>query len=291
MSALLYFFPAVELKTLAPGERFSREILARYGLEGVLGDLPVSACSRNNYVAAILDGASGAMLSPNTAGQPPVRFGYYPELQTWHKVRSDPPLWIGIDREHPPGPADLARPNMVPGHPVKLADGNLYQIAVIRSPVRDTCLPRDMYRDAAGEFCMSVQQEHLDLWQRSEPLWDMIYSEASDARRMAFAEILDRSIELLGVNYRYSHAEQAALRLITSGNETWEKMFQAAVDAPLVEEVLGAEKKTGDPPQPGPPSSMPGPGECSPSTDPAGEKCSSPASGSGATPAATSTST
>ncbi|GAG38606.1 unnamed protein product, partial [marine sediment metagenome] len=115
------------------------------------------------------------------------------------------------------------------------------------------------------------------------------YSDDDEARRMSFEEILAHCLAVLGLNYRYGPAEQAALRLIDTGHATWEKLFQAAVDVPLLKEVVSAEKKTAEPPRPAPVSSTPGaPGSC-PATAPAAPNCSSPAAEPAAAPASPTT--
>jgi hypothetical protein len=276
MANPLYFFSTVTLDTLLPRGELNRGLLSRYDLDAVLGDVPAGQFSRTDFVKAIIEGTSGAMLCVNTAGQPPPRFGYFPDFQTWALVRNDPPLWIGVDREHPPTPEDLARPVRVSGHDVRLADGHTYHVPVIRSPARNTLLPQDMYRGPDGQFQTGIRPDYLPLWERSARVWDMIYGEEDETREMRYVEILDHCLAILGVNYRVGHAEQAALRLVSTQNDVWEALFAAAVDVPLIEEVLRAEKKTPGPSAPGPVSSTPGPPAAGPTTAPAGENSSSP---------------
>ena len=274
MAPPIYFFAGLRLDQLISGSAFSRVTLEKYGLAEVFSDIQsIEPHCRTDLTTAGPGGASGAMFATSTNGQPPHRFGHYPDFQQWTKVRNEPELWLGIDREQPPTPADLARAVVLQGHPVKLADGNTYEVPVIRSPVRPTGLPQDMVYDAAGEFTTAIKPQYADLWEQTQPAWDFLYGSDDDddnePREMGFDDILDHCLRFLGVNYRYGRYEQMVLRLVDTSRGTWEKMFSAALDMPFVESVLASQKKTSSPPAPDTPSSEPGPVVDETSTGPA----------------------
>ena len=275
MSAPLYFFPALRLADLLGQDALNRAVLDRYGLADILGDVPVGKLSRQEMTTAAGPGSkSGSLITTNTAGQPPVRFGYHAEFQEWIKVLAEPELWVGVDKEHRPTPEDLARPNMLDGYPVTLADGNAYQVPIIRSvELSRGSLPREMYYGPTGEFQMEIHRDYKALWERSAEIWDFMVpddsQEPDDSKSMLFSTILDHCLAVLGVNYRYGRHEQAALRLIHTGKDTWEKVFEACIDGPFLATVVAAAKKNEDPPPPATASTSPGPEDSGPNTGPA----------------------
>lgn len=270
MAPPLYFFPTVTLPELLDRQRLNPSILDRYGLQDVLGDVNVAHTSRFDLRAKGPGDKSGALVTTNTDGQPPVRAGYFPDFQDWHKVRNDPELWIGIDKEHPPTPGDLVRPSTIAGHRVTLADGHDYEVPIVRSldPSGTTNLPRDMYYDAAGQFVVTLRRDYQALWDEAATVSDFFFSEEEDNRKKGFSEILRLCVLFLGVNYRYGQAEQAVLRLVNTSHSTWEQIFRAVADMPFVERVLEEQKKTESPLVPDTPSSEPGPPADTPDTGP-----------------------
>lgn len=277
MPSPLYFFPALRLADLVTQTGFSRAALERYDLAGTLGDVRLGDLSRQELTtAAGPGGKSGAMIAVNAAGQPPARFGYHAAFQSWTCVLTDPELWVGVDREYPPTPVDLARPNLLDGHPVTLADGNSYVVPIVRSPDRSRqSLPKEMFYDAAGQFQTEVHRDYAALWEISGEVWDFLMPDPEDAehgmKEMAYSKILDYCLAILGANYRYNRAEHAALRLVNTGRQTWERIFEAALDAPFIASVVTASKKNADLPPPATAAGPPGGEGSAPSTDQAAE--------------------
>lgn len=273
MSAPLYFFPTVRLADLVAQQGLNRELLARYDLAASLGDLKPGQMSRLEIATAAGPGdKSGAMLSVNTAGEAPLRFGYYPQFQEWLRVRAEPELWLGLDREHRPGPADLARPNLLDGHPVTLADGQTYRVPILRSPDPSRVgVPREMYFDDCGQFTVALCRDYQALWEIAGQVWDFLVPTDAEAaeQTLSFETILGWCLAILGANYRYGRAEHALLRLVNTGRETWEAIFNAAADMPFIAETVGAAKKNESPAPPAGASTPPGAAACAPSTAPA----------------------
>lgn len=263
MAGLLYYFPRATVAAVREGDRFRREFLAGHGLDQSLGG--VRSIDREfslmEFTAAGPGDAPGAMLTPVIPEAPPPRIGFYPAVQTWTKVAAEPELWIGLDRDYPPRPDDLARPRVFPGHPVVLADGQTYQVPVIRSPLGGrSSLPRQLYHDPAGVLILQVRPEHEVLWAASGRVWDAFF-EPDSAGTMTYSEILGHTLAFLGLNYRYGPREQSALRLVDTDN--WREVMKAAVDWPAVEaEQKKTEEAAGM-------SSSPGPADSAPDTGPA----------------------
>ncbi len=282
MASPIYFFPRVPLAELFTTEALNKSRLGKYDLADVIGDVAPDGFTRMDFTGKGPGNASGAMLIVNSQGKTPPHAGYYPEFQQWTKVRIDPELWIGIDNEYPPVPADLARPNQVEGHLVTLADGHGWQVPVIRNCIGDTKLPCDMYRGPDGEMQGGIKPAFQGLWEDTRPVWDMLFggddkpeddgdglSNANNPQTMPFGEILDLCVRFLGVNYRFGHAEQAVLRPIDSMHATWQSIFVAVVDGPFLEAVMAAQKKRDNSAVVDTANSKPGQPDTSPATDPA----------------------
>jgi hypothetical protein len=271
MAPPLYFFPTLPLETLLSGlqqgrPRWNRKVLEDYGVAETLGTVDSQQVSTFELATDGPGGKTGAILTPVIAGTPSKRADYQPKFQTWQCVRADPELWIGLDNEERPGPKDLAKRDMVPGHKVRLADGNEYEVPVIRAPSRGTLLPQDMSYDENGEFQMGIKAPYGELWEKSAEAWDLIIG-GKDT--MPFSEILDLCLGFLGVNYRYGRYEHAVLKLVDTSLSTWHELFCAAVDIPFVLEELEAQKKRDNTQAPETVSSVPGSSGTSPSTAPA----------------------
>ena len=253
MAAPIYFFPRVLLTELVVNERLASPVLKRYRLDDVLGDVgDITPHCRVDLPTQGPADASGCLFATNIpGGQPPVRFGYYPDFQDWHKVSDDPELWIGVDREHPPGPADLQRVQLVPGYKITLADGQQYEVPVIRSPNPGsrTNLPQDMWWDAAGEFQVKLKQQYQSLWDLTEPVWDFFYGEDAEetSKEIPFVDVLTWCLTFLGVNYRYGRMEHMVLRLIDQTLPVCGGVLKAAIDMPWYAAYEASLKKTGSP--------------------------------------------
>jgi hypothetical protein len=269
MAGLLYYFPQATIECLREGPRLRREFLVSCGLQDSLAG--IKSVDRELAMLQLTapgpGGAPGVMLTPIVAENPPPRIGFYPAVQTWEKVAAQPELWIGVDRDFPCRPLDLARARMFRGYPVTLADDQVYQVPVIVAPVTgDSSLPRQLFHNDQGILVLKVKAEYASVWEAADRVWDVFFEPdaqgaPSRSRTMAWSEILGHALIFLGVNYRYGPREQSALKLVDSDN--WRDILQAAVDWPAIE---AAQKKTaaGDGP-----SSSPGSMESGPSTGPA----------------------
>ena len=101
-----------------------------------------------------------------------------------------------------------------------------------------------MFHDADGVFQTQLQPKWQELWDATEPVWDMVFSEEEGANAMMFSKILDHCIRFLLVNYRYGHMEHAAMLLVNTSESTWNRLFEAVLDLPLANEMVSAQKKS-----------------------------------------------
>jgi len=252
MAPPLYFLPGVTIDQLvvvdgADRQRFSRPQLERFRLLETFGDIDDlrSAAALVEIPGAGPGGQSGVLLSALPGGRPLLRFGYREQAQRWRQASLDPPLWIGVDREYPPTPADLARAGRpIEGYDCTLGDGRRWHVPVVRSPLRGTHLPRAVGYEPDGQLTLRLLDAWQPLWDRSEALWDMAYGDDPDRAEMTFAEIFEHCVALLAVNYRVDRYAATLLGLVTT--DTWQEIFHAALDVPLVRDQLSAQKKTSD---------------------------------------------
>lgn len=242
----LYFFPKVSLSQLVQGNRLNQAILRERGLDQSLSDIVdvERQTARQDLMGRGPGDSSGAILAalPVEGGELR-RVGWYPDVQTWHAYQrpgeQEPYLWIGLDKAHPPTPADLRRGTLLKGHKVELA-GQTYEIPVARSPINEGRLPRDLHWDDAGQLVSQVQAAWQQAWDDAGEVYEMFYVHNRLAGGLARA--LELAVRSVGLNYRYGRHEQRALHLIDSAS--WEEVLGALVDAPFVVQVLGEQKKS-----------------------------------------------
>lgn len=292
MAAPLYFLPNCSKDAVAPAGNLNHKLLAERGLGHVFGEpgstvrlkgLTVdTACSQ--LAGRGPGNLSGVILCAlPTSGQAPRRIGYYPAEQKWVPWLDGSQVWIGWDPSEPPGPEDLARRERFPGHAVELADGNSYEIPVVRSPVtgRGTSLPCTMGWDSAGAFEVRIKAEYRTAWDESERSATLFYGGVADPgwRRIDYEEALRMCLRALSLNYRLGRLEQNAFGLVDT--ETCQRILGATVDWPTVEREMELSKKNGgSPATPDSPNSTPGDEDSADSTpestDRAEANCSSP---------------
>jgi len=274
MAAPLYFFPQIRRAQLAPDNRLSRSLLAARRLERTFADVGEATrdCILFELSGTGPGGHAGMILSVlPVSGEAPLRAGYYPEFQTWTEIAGDVPYWVGLDKEHPPMPEDLARKKIFAGYKVELA-GRTWEIPVIRDPLGSSGLPMSWRRDPDGGTSQAIRPDWAVLFERfGRALWLFNDPDGPYPIRLDRGEALDLCIEALAVNYRVGIAEQNLLGLIDS--ENWFSVLACAVDWPTYRDVYEAvegQKKTrllakeaapaSQSTEPGPESSVTSPG-------------------------------
>lgn len=216
------------------------------------------------------DGSSGTILAPRPPGGRELKqpVGYYPARQTWEPL-DDGAVWLGRDREQPPGPDDVAREIQITGYAHELADGRVWNCPTVRHPGASVNLPQSWGVDDDGRFTERILPPYQWAWDATAWAWDVF----AGNRDCSTAEAWDFCVRMLGLNYRLGAAEVSRLGLLTS--ENFKRVFHAAIDGELVQQALDDElKKKAHPPDSGhsPPG---GPGD-SPDTPRAAESCTSP---------------
>lgn len=202
--------------------------------------------------------------------------GCYPDRQVWRSSPLTPhpsPLFIGMYRDEPPGPRDLARREQLAGEPVTLADGRQWLVPVVRSWRSDEestgwvlRLPTVAGVDDQGEWINAgIVSRYQRLYDDTMRWWDAKYaalfaafhgrpkSEGDDSEEpdepaetikaeFSFADLYDVALNLLQANYRLGKIEVAMLGLFDSQRAV--DVLDLAVDWPMFADYLkkkGAE--------------------------------------------------
>lgn len=144
--------------------------------------------------------------------------GFHPDHQTWTEAsRNGRPWWLGQDDRSPLVPADLAKPDPVPGNPVRLMDGNTWSVPIMRF------LPRSLSRGPDGGWQRRILAAHEWL----EPLvreYVNAMVAAYDGRPDGPLEVdipdawIDGAIRCLAINYRLSAAEVEGTNMMSDAN-------------------------------------------------------------------------
>lgn len=216
--------------------------LAALGLDDVLG----GAALDRRQVEGGPDGQRGVVFA---LAEPPGRtaapVGYYPAAQTWTPC-DDGAWWLGVYTDRAPGPDDLARPRLLDGHRVTLADGRPWLIPRARAaslvqgqPVVVPALPQRVYFHRPG---ITPVDDYLAFEATAEQLWREHFdaSVTPDCARWP-----SDAAAALGLNYRVGTWEIDALSLLTTTN--LHEIIEAVLDLKTLCEMLEAaspEKKS-----------------------------------------------
>jgi len=154
----------------------------------------------------------------------------------------DAAYWIGFLRSDLPRPQDLVRVKVMLGHPVRLADGNLWTVPVIRYIDGATALPRRLTWDGQGWTPEDVIGRHADLFAQLCHAWDVMMAELAkdESLRITISETADLAVRLLQINYRLGPAEVSVLGLLDTQTEG--EIVLAGMDWPA---IRAAVKKGG----------------------------------------------
>jgi len=199
------------------------------------------------------DNTRGAFLAPHAADRKGrvARCSYDPERQRWTKVQlgtgdeaaRPQSIFLGYWLADRPQPMDLARRELVDGHPVKLADGNEWLVPVARrwgnhlSP-----LPQRLAIGPNGQWVSEVLPQYQQLARDAQAYFELIFSAGPDR---PYDQWLDVVCAALAVNYQLDRYVVSALGLLTTS--VVHPVLEALVDtASLVAELEARKKKEGE---------------------------------------------
>lgn len=155
------------------------------------------------------------------------------------RVVIDDELTITWHGEKPPGPDDLdnGNPLRLQCQPMTLADGNVWQVPIVRD-IAESLLPTDVIRDRrTGNLLTPIKREYEALWAETEFFFDLKWNQlgtsratVADTRAVAFCT------QVLALRYRFCDATQAALRILDSTNV--QQIIEAVLSWPDVLKVV-----------------------------------------------------
>lgn len=230
MAGLLYYIPN-QTRGIAP------QAVADLGLAYALGGVMWTAA---DIIQNGPDGGRGVVLADDKI-VPCV--GHFPEQQTWRKIPGSD-VWVGMVTTAPPSPADLVRDQVLPGHLVKLADGQEWLVPVARGrreeegdlrwtmnlPTTPTTCDEDGKWVAGG-----VSVAYRPLWEIAERFWDEWYEADTTEQEtiLDFANLNDAALLALATNYRVTITEVVLLGLFDSRCTV--EILKAIIDWPVIE--------------------------------------------------------
>jgi hypothetical protein len=176
-----------------------------------------------------------------TAGEEQLRLDE--ELQEWRRISTRPAdaaeVWIGWNRESPPGPADLERTETIEGFAIKLADGREWKIPVVSYCGEEgERVPPILWRtsdidDTGREVAGGVKAVRRWLWDLTAPAWDWMIEGVDPITNEMIWPIFDgiiqanyyaRTFELYKAGaIDYEHLRPREIVALAIGWTTWTK--------------------------------------------------------------------
>jgi len=241
----LYFLPHARAADFG-SVPLARQLLAARGLWEVWADVPLA-----DFLIAELKGRGpgdlpGLIIGYQTpGGLVPSRLGYYPAEQVWQPAGDGGLVWLGLDPLSAPLESDLRRRKLYPGYQIELADGQKWQVPLIRRADGSTGLPTDFVWDASGQLVEPLKPAYQKYWDDSAEAAGWFYGDEQEGRQFggptfSKARALELAVQALALNYRFGRAEQQLCRVLDS--TTYLTVLAASVDVPGVMERL--QKKT-----------------------------------------------
>lgn len=142
-------------------------------------------------------------------------------LKELESIKIDDELSVLWESGKPPLPEDLCNGNplRLKCYPVRLGDGNFWDVPEIRDPDGHN-LPTDLIRDRkTGELQTPLKREYQAIWDESE-YWMNLFLEIIVGNSKTFS--LDRALtfatQVMSLRYRFCDATQSAMRLLDSKN-------------------------------------------------------------------------
>lgn len=217
----------------------TRSIIREAGLADIFSDVRDVDIAFSSVHGRGPGDASGTIICYVDGRDAPRRFGYHPDDQEWSPVGDGSQLWIGLDKDHGPGPDALRRRQQADGYDLEI-NGEQWLIPVVRRPDDSTCLPTDLITDAAGKLQEPVKSAYRRYWDESAKVCNWFFGERRELPSKQ--EAFEQAKLVLSINYRFGTNEQNALRVIDSDN--FMTILAYSIDVPRVQLMQEAQKKT-----------------------------------------------
>lgn len=196
------------------------------------------------------DGSPGVVVA-DPQSVPESQIGHYPDRQTWRKMPASP-NWVAYYTADRPASADLQRDQVLPGHWIRLADGQEWLAPIARGAGEEDDrlvwyqnLPEATSIDGEGNWTRTgVLPRYERLWEIATRWWDArsgatISDDAQQQNIRAtfdFDGLNDAALAALAANYRVGKAEVALLGLFD--DHCTAQILDALIDWPTIETWL-----------------------------------------------------
>ena len=243
MSGFLYYLPGARLPMDTPE-------LCQAGLAYVFG--PGNAAPYKVETSAGPEGQGEGIVVADSTSVQPRHCGYKKDTQIWRHVPKQK-FWVGMYSDDRPCPQDLATPQQIAGHLVRLNDGNSWMVPVARqlSPVDGElqafcALSHNLDLDEHGRWTTTaIVEHHRALWQISERFIESVMASmdtTGDVVRFEFQDMVEAAVTALAANYRVRSLEVAMLGLLTETNIL--EVLSAVVDGPTARTWLKKKQES-----------------------------------------------
>lgn len=159
--------------------------------------------------------------------------------QVWRKMPrpGQPELYVGYWKEATPEPIDLARSQQLIGYKVQLADGNRWEVPVVRSfdigsESLQSNLPSYLDVDESGKLVPGQTIPlYAHLWELTAKFAEQMLADQFNGPEVTIEDIRDAAKRLLQVNYVVDAVEIACIHLLTT-EQLAHNIVAVAIDWP-----------------------------------------------------------
>ena len=216
MATFLYFIPE---KVMI----LTQELLTKYHIEYAFAE----SKSHTLREAFGPNGKQGIVLC-DKRGFSPEEVTFNADLQDWQQVPNSD-AWVGFYRDRRPTPKDLLRKDAIASLPVKLGDGNEWQVPIVRRYVTTDeeqfwmrMVPSRITWDAYGNKCYDEPARKYESLVKIAERW------IGDRFTTGVIHLDTEAVDVLSYNYRIGIAEASVLNLFDS--ETEKAVLDATID-------------------------------------------------------------
>lgn len=165
---------------------------------------------------AEVPGPDGSGLIVGLHGTPQT-LRYAPDEQTWKRAPGGK-FWVGYWNNQRPHPGSLRLKDALPGKPMKLLDGNEWEILQSRRHIDDgwcNALPRIMTLDDSGRWVQGeTTRPYREFWRLANKSAPLLFGGTEEQVQEADQYAFDAVVMSLAMTYRVSAVEIDLLELL-----------------------------------------------------------------------------
>lgn len=214
----LYFLPGVP--GCNPRMLLQRGLTSRFATAG--------GALMEHCIVTVPEGPDGRGCIVAQGAQTPA---YRPDQQTWEQCEH---FWIGVENDARPGPKDLARDIGFDGYHLKLVDGNMWKVPLLRRWIAANCthvsaLPKCLRPIPGKGIVETVNPKYAEHDAIAERIWQSFLANETVKLETLYADCT----ALLAMNYRAGIEEVSMLGLLDG--EIGLALLSAVIDVPSIQ--------------------------------------------------------